>query len=284
MPVDVKDDVSAMLDALEGKVDQTEPPSTDAPELEPEPEDDVRTEAPTTDEPEPEGEDDLADEPETDAPVTDAPDDADDRLSKIMRENAELKQKIADLGKGKEVHTEAPTTDLPISEEDFVGGLDLDDLTSDPTELNKVLNTIYKKAVETVRGEYKEYGTKTLQQIPSMVNETISTKQALQELSKNFYEQNKDLKPWSKTVGVVFDELIVENSDKPYAEVLDLVAKETRERIGLKKSQHVNKDDNGDSDKPPPLHRKKGQRVRPKPSERKGISSEIDEMNEALNR
>lgn len=272
---DVKSDVKDMLDALGGFAPDGAPatdPPDDAPAT------DAPAPAPETDEPAPE-----TDEPETDAPTTNEPSE-DDKFAELMRKNQELEDKIKSLeDKGREPpKTEAPTTDPPISDADFASDLDLDELSRDPESLNKVLNTVYKKAVETVRDEYKNFGRKTFESIPEVIDQTLTTKQNLQKMTENFYKDNEDLKPWAKTVGVVFQEVMAENPDTDFGEALNKTETLVRERIGIEKN--TTKSRTKSKNDAPPLPRKKGSRVRPKPKETGTVKSEISEMNESLNR
>lgn len=276
----MKDELKDMFDALEtssGVVDSTDAPTTDEPGGN-------ETDAPTTDEPI------VTDEPETDAPETKAPkteppatSPPDDEVERMREENEELKRKIDELSapKTKAPKTEAPTTDPPIEDEDFIGEMDLGDSDVDPKELNKVLNVIYKKAVQKARDEGKKSSETLLREVPKIITSDMSAQETLQKLTENFYKQNEDLRSFPKAVAAVFDELVEQNPDKKPDEVLSLVGKETRKRLGLKEPVKKTKKD---KDNPPPLHRRKGKRSTQQTEESSGMSKEIDDMNKTLNR
>ena len=280
----MKDELSQMFDALEsgtsGEPEPTDAPTTEQPV-------DNETKPPTTDEPA------STDAPETkppktEPPATEAPKD-DDELVRTKAENEELKRKIDELRsapKTKPPKTQPPTTDAPIGEEDFLKGVDLDDLERNPTELNKVLNMIYKKAVEKARVEFKKGNETLLKEVPKLVTKDIDTQRTMKELTDNFYKSNEDLREFPKVVSVVFDELVVSNPGKSIGDVLSLVAPETRKRLGLKKpdKKPVQSKDKNDKDNPPPLHRAKGKRSQQQSQETSKTVSEIDEMNKSLNR
>jgi hypothetical protein len=266
----IKDDVKAMLDALElgPSTSGTEPPSTDPPQ------DDIETDPPMDD-------DVTTDEPKTEPPSTDPPRD-DDEISRLMRENREYKEKLEKLEK-KPPTTEAPSTDPPIEDIDFTSDVDWEEVSDDPKKFNELLNKVRRDAIETARNEYKSFGSKTLQTIPDVVKKSITTQEQLKQLSIDFYEENEDLKPWKKTVAVVFDEMVSENPNETFGELLPKVGNEVRARLGLERQK--TKSRSNDNDDPPPLKRKKGRsRVVSKQKERKGVASEIDAMNEALER
>ena len=267
----MKDEVKKMFNALSGRSDgpETDAPTTDepsAPETDPPaPEtDEPKTEAPTTD------------EPKTEPPATDPPE---DEAERIKRENEELRKKIAELSEPKTEppKTEAPTTDPPIEDLDFLGDLDPDDISRDPREFNRVMNSIYKKAVETVRKEMKHTSSQTMRSIPDIVKTNIAVQENLRKLSEKFYEDNEDLKPFNKVVATVFEETVKEHPDKTFTEILDTVGKVTRDRLELKKPS-------SNPDGPPPLPRKTGGKVKSQQPRPDKVASDISEMNKSLNR
>ena len=272
-----KEELAEMFDALERTTEKTDAPSTDAPVVDDEVKTDApKTSAPVTDAPK-EGDD------KTDAPSTDAPE---DELTKVKREADELRNKLAEFEstKTKTPKTKAPSTDAPIIEEDFVKDIDLDEVTREPSAFNKLLNKIYTKAIQTVRGETKKAKEETLQTIPDIVVNKIELQKSLKEMSDRFYNKNKDLEPFKRVVGVVFEELAAENPKAKYNEVLEKVGVETRKRLGLKehKVEVKPKSKSDDESDPPPLPRKKGGRVtQPKPGS-DSVISQIDEMNKTL--
>jgi hypothetical protein len=146
-----------------------------------------------------------------------------------------------------------------------------------------LLNKIYTQAVQSVRGEVKKSKEETIQVLPSIINSNMELQKTLKEMSDNFYEENKDLKPFKKVVGVVFEELANQSPQTPYNEVLRKVGEETRKRLELKpiESKAVIKD----KDDPPPLPRAKSGGRSPQPkNESNPVISQIDEMNKTLNR
>lgn len=268
-----KEELAAMFDALEGS-GKEDAPATEAPVV------DEPVETPTTELPkEEEG------EVKTDAPSTDAPED--DELTRIKSENEELRKKVAEKTiEPKPVEKEKPpATDPPIVDQDFVKDVDLDEVTREPSAFNKLLNTIYKKAVETVRGEARKSKEEIIQTVPGMVKKDLEVQQSLKEMSDKFYSNNKDLKPFSKVVGVVFEELASQNPNEKYSALLEKVGDETRKRLELKKPETKPVDKGNDKgDDPPPLPRTKGGRITKPKQNDNPLANEIDQMNKVLGR
>lgn len=264
---DELDEMEKAVEMPQGPGDdlRTDPPGTESP----------GTQAPGTEEP-------GTESPGTEAPATEPPEE--DSRDKELRE---LREKVDELTAKRTTKappteappTQAPATDVPISEEDFLDGVDLDELTRDPDLFNKTLNNIYTKAIEFVRGEVKKGNELVIRSVPDIVKNTAALNKKLEEVNKQFYEDNPDLVKWNKTVAAVFEEQIDENPGKRYDELLPGVADIVRERIGLQKDAKK-KDDK----KPPPLPHKKGtKRETPKP-ETDSLLKEMDEMDEALER
>ena len=268
-PKEIQKEMDEMASALEepdaGYEDlRTDPPGTDAP----------GTSTPVTNSPETRAP--GTDAPGTSAPSTEAP--AEDPRDAQLRS---LREEIEELKKGsrstKAPPTKAPSTEPPIDEEDFIGEIDLDDLTRDPEQFNKVLNTIYRKAREAARGEIRGGIESVIRSIPDITKNTIAVQAQLTKARDDFYEENKDLLPWSKSVAAVMEEMIAENPDKRYDELLPDVATEVRRRLNLQKQANKNNKDN-----PPPLPKKKGGQRQTPDLDLTKLDKEMDEMDKAL--
>ncbi|RLF65655.1 MAG: hypothetical protein DRN30_03600 [Thermoplasmata archaeon] len=183
-----------------------------------------------------------------------------------------------------------PSEEDKLSEEDFLGDIDLDDLTRNPDIFNKVLNKVYMKGVEIGKGYSKKSVDSIISTLPEVMHSTRSLEEELQSINKQFYTDNEDLIPWKKSVAIVYDELAEQNPDKNYNEILPSVAEEVRKRLGIKKSEDnkdKDKDKDGDKDKnkdklpPPPSRGKSGQRQTIK-SVLSDFDKQSDEMDKAL--
>ena len=166
---------------------------------------------------------------------------------------------------------------LKLDEQDFIGDLDLDDLTRDKTALNKILNAVYSKGVN----DSQKIATEgVLTTIPDIVKHNITLMTTLAEARDKFYKDNEDLAPFKAVVAAVFEEVAAKNSDKKINEIMDLVAPEVRTRLQLKKTA-VKEEKKEDK---PRLHGPKGgsQRGEKEKPNTSGIASEIAEMNKTL--
>jgi len=199
-----------------------------------------------------------------------------DEKDKIIEELRERLNSIeSKLTKEPIEEPKEPEPPAPIPEEDFLGDLDPDDLIRDPKEFNKLLNTIYRKGIELARAEAKNSAESVVKSVPNMIRDNISVTTKLKRLRDDFYKSNEDLVPWSKAVGLVYEELASNNPNKPVEDLMQDVATEVRKRLGLQKSS-------SDEDRPPKLHRKKGGPRQTTKPETDPILKELDEMDKAL--
>jgi hypothetical protein len=235
---------------------------------EPDVEEEVKTDPPSTDPPvedaeEPETDSPTTDEPKTAPPSTDAPDERDKTIDELRKKLAEKDEKPV------VPKTKAPVTEPP--DVDFVGDIDIEDLT--PKNLNVLLNKSYKQAIADARAR----GVEVTQTLP----ELVAAVAALQQATKDFYEENADLGPFKKVVGTVFEELRLANPNQTYEELISSVAPEVRSRLELPEPSKK-KVDKGN---PPRLPRKKSKSGVIKDEPKVGsVSSDIDEMNKSLGR
>ena len=264
----IEDEVKVMNDILDGKVVE-EPTPTPIPEPTPEPE--VKEEEPIVDdkvetpEPEPKPEPTPTPEPE----VKEDPRDA--RI-------AALEAKLAAL-EAKPKETIEPKVEVPavVEDVDFVKDLDLDEVTRDPNEFNKVMNQVYKKGLADSEQRVVE---KVLKTLPDIIQNNIKITQELEKTRDDFYNENPDLKGFQQVVATVFDELSKSNPGKGYKDLITLTGPEVRTRLGLPKPG------------PKPVERKqaapklpsgggKGGRE-PEKQQLSGVESEIEAMNRVV--
>jgi len=276
----LEDELMAMEKALEEPGAGVDDPRTDPPGTTPPGTSEPATESPGTQAPGTEAPGTAA--PGTSAPITEAPHTEppeEDPRDKAIRELREEIEKLKGP-KTKAPKTEAPSTDAPISEEDFIGSMDLDEVSRDPKLFNQILNKLRKSSIELTRAEVKQAVESVVRSIPDIVKNNIALTTTLKKINEQFYKDNEDLVPWKKTVAAVFEEKIAENPDRTYSELLPDVATETRKRLGLKKEAIKPKPK--DNDTPPKLPRKKGgPRQQPKPDVT-DLEKEFDEMDKAL--
>ena len=248
----------------------TDAPSTDSPKTE-----NPSTNAPTTDMPEEfDTESPSTDASSTDAPTTDAP----DELALLRAENLQLKADRDKPSSTKAPSTTTPATEAPFTSEDFLGDVDLDELTRDPEKFNELLNSVLKKGMEMARGITTTGNETVLKSIPDIVKTNLTIITSLKKASDQFYADNEDLKPWKQAVSAVFEEVIAKNPDKTMDENLGITGDEVRKRLKLKEIAVKKEKDK----KAPNLPSNKGgPRPKAKPKT-EGIEAEIADMNKSI--
>lgn len=257
-PKDVKDEISDMLNSFDGKA-EPEPDPEPSPEPEPTPES----------EPEPEP------EPEPKPKSESEPDEKDKTI-------ADLREKLVAKEEPKPEPEPVVKVPLVLTDQDFVGELDIEEVARDSKEFNKLLNKIYQKAVTDAHQMTDE---SVLRSIPDIVRTNLSLMIGLQKASEEFYKENEDLKPFKKVVAAVFEDLSSKEPGKKYDEVLKNVGDEVRKRLDLQKRVvALDKDKDKGKDNPPRLPHKagnlKGKESKPNLSP---MQDELAKMNEALN-
>ena len=199
-------------------------------------------------------------------------------LEILKAENLKLKEVKPVEIKDKE-STEVKPID-EISEQDFIGDKDIDDLIRDPKEFNKVLNAVLMKGIEIGKDHNRRTAEGVIKSIPEITKKNVEIVINLKKLSDQFYEDNKDLAPFKKVVSLIFEEKIASNPDKTYEEVLKDVAPEVRKRLELHQKTINNQKPN---DQKPTLPRVKGQQRITNQPKTNAIESELSEMDKALN-
>jgi hypothetical protein len=204
-----------------------------------------------------------------------------DEVAQTKAEILELRKKIEELTKPKEPEPDKDKKDLEFKEENFMEGVDLDNLTRDASEFNKLLNKVLLKGINIGEERSKSRTENVIRSIPEIVKTNIATVTSLSEASKKFYDENTDLVPYKKVVALTFEELASKNPDKKYSEILPEVGKEVRKKLNLK-DLAINKDKTITDKKPPSLpHRKTQPRQGNKPDLSK-IENDLDAMEKAL--
>ena len=290
--VKVNTEIEAMLSALgdptpaDLKADEEDPgeekPEEKEEEKKEESPEENKEEEPPEEKPEEKKEEEKEEAEEEQAEETDK-----DKIIENLR--ARLNEKLEAPPAKKEEGVEGKPAEkkeepLKFEDQDFIGDLDLDDLTRDKAALNKILNSVYSKGVN----DSKRIATEgVLNTIPDIVKHNLTLLTTLKEASDNFYNDNKDLVPFKRVVAAVFEEIAAKNPDKKYSELMNLTAPEARKRLELHK-QAVKKEaeENKENNKSPRLPNAKGgnrqtQTQKPNTS---AIEKEISEMNKTLRR
>lgn len=216
------------------------------------------------------------DEKKVEPPV----DERDKAIADLRAELAVLKaEKVVERLPEKKVE-EKKVEPPVIEEQDFVGEIDLDEVTREPKELNKLLNNIYRKA----RTDSEQA---LIQKLPELVSTHVEIVNTLKKTSEDFYRANEDLKSFPKVVKVVFDDLVQQNPNRTYEDVMKDVATETRKRLGLAepKAKEEVKEEPKKESKAPKLPSKESGAGRPgskSETESDTLQSQIEEMNKAI--
>lgn len=147
-------------------------------------------------------------------------------LQDMQKELLELKKQLKE---GKEEKAEKAEAEKPI---EFITDDDhFTEIMTSREQLNEALNTVFQAGQAAV-----------LQQLPAHVNKLVQNKLQEQQVIKDFYQANPDLRKVAPLVSVVSKELAEEwagREDVKQKEILAEVAKRTRERMGGKKSSKV---------------------------------------------
>ena len=214
--------------------------------------------------------DDKDDKLSTDANDTSKPDGTKpDEKDAII---ANLTARLDALEKAAKKPEEEPKPFEP-EEQDFIGDLDPEYDLKDKESLNKILNQVYSKGIHDTRKSLEE-------SLPNTIASKVDLILKVKEARDNFYNENKDLKPFNNVVATIFGEISAKDPSRPYSDILKDVAAEARKRLNLKTT--TEKDDGG---KPPRLPGKKGSSGKlPTDTNTNPLRNELEEMNKALGR
>lgn len=253
-------EMDKILESL-GEPPQEEAPKEEPPKEEPkgeEPKEDNQETPPPTEEEAP-SEETHAEEPPT------AVDPRDEKISALEAKLAELAAKL-------DKPTESPQQVEPeVTDQDFVGDTDIEELVQDPKEFNKFMNKIYHKAMIDSR-------TALAKQLPAMVQQQAQAVVAMQKMSDNFYKANSDLVKFPKVVQAVSEEILSANPDITIEGLTSRLAVEARKRLNLPDPKKV------PAPKPAALP-KVGKRAGTPDSAPKSntFQNELEDMEKALN-
>ena len=262
-----KEDVINQLNEMEELITAaTSAPMTEVPA------DDPITDAPTTDMPSTKSP--VTELPSTEVPITELPVEEPTEFQKLCDKITELESMLKE--KDKAPSTTTPSTEAPIKIEDFLGEVDLDELTMNKDALNAILNKVYIAARKEARKEAITERQGILMDIPSIVKNNIEIVTSLKKASEDFYENNPDLVPFKKVVSTVFDEIVGKDPNRSYQEILKEIGPEVRKRLDLKKEAIKQSGPPKLTSKKSALRTKTKQDVDP-------FLNEISEMDNALN-
>jgi len=152
-------------------------------------------------------------------------------LNKINADR-EVKEKAEEKERLRLEEEKKKNEPLKLEDQDFIGDQDIEDIIRDKDTFNKLLNSVYAKGVNAS----KKISTEDiLSSIPDIVKHNLNLLTLLKETSDKFYNDNKDLVPFKRVVAAVFEDIVAQNPDKKYTELMNLVAPEARKRLDLHK-------------------------------------------------
>lgn len=157
-------------------------------------------------------------------------------LDDVKKELAELKELIKNSVKPQEEKLVETPKDEYIN---FVTDEDMYNITEDHNKMNDVLNSLYKKSLETAAKRFFQEKENILSTIPDIVAKNVSFALHLKSISDEFYSQNEDLKPFKKVVSTVFDEVAQANPGKSYEKLLIAVSNIARKRLNLRRENKL---------------------------------------------
>ncbi len=282
MDEDLKKELGEMLMVKsEDEVEETSEETSEEEVVEEETE--TETEEEETEVEETETEEEVEEEPE------EKPEEEEDELTKANRRIAELEllqdkpEEEDELTKAKKRITELeakPKTEeeeIEITEEleevDFMGDLDMEEVTSDSQVLNKLLNKVYGAGVD--HGQGLREGV--LKSIPPVIKSVVVQQSAMLAASDAFYNDNPDLDTVDRKriVGLTAESLLSEHPEYNLEKLFEETEKKVRVTLNLKKKATTRSKD----DKVSFARKTKGKKkleTKPKLTE---LQQDLDDMN-----
>lgn len=188
------------------------------------------------------------------------------RLEQVTEENLERTKPNASL----EINVPKP------GEEDFVGEIDLDEALSSKENFNRLLQSVYEKAL--TEGA-KRSAESIMASLPRTMTEYVNKHLEMRDIVNKFYEENSDLSSVKRTVAAVANEISANNPEMSVDEVFKRTAVQTRTMLRLRNPQQntTNKQRvNNNSQNARPAFT--GQKGRLKVPELTGLAKEISEL------
>jgi len=170
-----------------------------------------------------------------------------DSIEELRAQNQLLMEKINAL-MGNKGDTPAPAQQPPAPQQQqqqqetgqvqeynlFEEGEDLDEILSTKDGANKLFSKMINMAVNVSQENL-------LRAMPGVVKQQVKVQNELLTTINAFYDENKDLQPVRKVMGVVVNEVAAEHQDWTLTAILDETATRVRKMLGLK-GQALSKD------------------------------------------
>lgn len=214
-----------------------------------------------------------APEPESPQPPTpietpqeepdEGPEDYSPRERMLLRRLEEMTQSSIERSAPQPVEE---TPEVPQADHNFMDGLDIDEVISDPTAMNKLLLNVYNRGLAEASRLAAE---NILRSLPNTVSRYVQNHVTMNEVVRDFYERNPDLKAVRRTVAAVANDIAAQEPGLSTQQLFDRAADKTREILQLRRVTANN------TRKTPAFARQRGRSVTPELS---GLQREIDEL------
>jgi hypothetical protein len=123
---------------------------------------------------------------------------------------------------------------------DFIGDLNMDDVTADKKIFNQVINNAVMKAIENAEKFIKpNVLNETLLSIPNVISSQIKEQAYINSAVDKFYEENSDLTNVKNTVGLVAQNIATEHPDYDITTLFNEAAKATRVMLKLPEASKI---------------------------------------------
>lgn len=231
--------------------DESVPETISAPTSETTSETISETTSETTPEPTPEPEEQL-----------EGPEDYSPRERMLLKRLEEMTQSHIESSPA----VEEPPAPIAIQEHNFLEGMDIDEVISDPVSLNKLLLSVYNRSLQEAG---KLAAENIMRSLPQTISRYVNNHVTMTEMVRDFYESNPDLKSVRKTVAAVANDIAASNPELSTMELFNRAADRTREILQLKRSAPAS------VNKRPAFAKQRGRSITP---ELTGLQREIDEL------
>lgn len=156
----------------------------------------------------------------------------DQKVAKLEAQNQKLMEQLnALLEQQKQPQKTAEAEDSANQEiQDFLGDVDIMDLTEDKDKFNNFLNDYSKKVKQST---IEEILTKLPQVVMDYTNHQLTIKNSVD----NFYKENPELEPMKKYVAKIVGDISSENPDWSLDKVMEEGAKKAYESLGITKQK-----------------------------------------------
>lgn len=158
----------------------------------------------------------------------------------LKTEMARMKEEMKKSNKKLDAFEEEKTAralqkETIIEDVSFIDEKDFDEISSNPAELNNILNKVYKQGIENARKEMDNKSQKLLLAIPEIVKHNIEVSHSLRIMSEKFYAENEELIPYKSAVAVGFEEIQGKEPNLGYDEILKKLAPALKKKLNLAK-------------------------------------------------